>query len=198
MRYVVTGGMGCGKSTFVEVMRELLPHYAFFDFDVSVRSLYQLPEVQDRLDRLFGTHEREQIRDIVYGDPFMMKELGSVMNVALLHGVIVACQNMNVILDIPLYYGGIEQYVAPYVSIDRVFCVTASPEKQRERIRARNGYSDDKIRSILSHQRPLAEIENLADWIFYNNYDTVERTKWAAEAFIRTLVGAYGEPPRSA
>lgn len=191
MRCVVTGGMGCGKSMFVDIMRGLLPHYAFFDFDQSVRSLYQLPEIQHKLDQLFGTHDREQIRDVVYGDAMKMKELGSVMNVSLLHGMIVACQNENVILDVPLYYGGIDTYVAPHVDIDRVFCVTTSPEKQRERIRARNGYSDEKIDLILSHQRPLTEIESLADWVFFNNYDTVGEARLYAERFIRTLMGAH-------
>lgn len=154
MRFVVTGNMGCGKSTVVGMLREMLPSHRLFDFDRAVHNLYQDPTVILMLMLEFNTSDRRQISDIVHADPVKMKRLGEIMNASLLHQLQDACVDDDVILDVPLWFEILDARGDRELEVDGVVCVTCQPEKQRNRIRSRNGFSDEKIDAILSKQLP--------------------------------------------
>lgn len=151
MRFVVTGNMGCGKSTVVEMLREMLPSHRLFDFDKIVGQLYNNPEIELQLLINFGATDKKVISDIVFKDPSQMKKLEQMMNGQIIKEVADAMLEDDIILDIPLYF---EHFADTHPHIHGVVCVTCQPEKQRNRIRSRNGFSDEKIDAILSKQLP--------------------------------------------
>jgi dephospho-CoA kinase len=154
MRFVVTGNIGCGKSTVVQMMREILSDHQLFDFDRIVHGLYDNPELQMGLLIQFGTSDRKEISDIVHADSVKMATLERMFNHHILLHVEAAFEQQDIILDIPLYF----EYIADKgFPVDGVVCVTCSPEKQRNRIRSRNGFSDAKIDAILAKQLPQDE-----------------------------------------
>ena len=55
MRIVITGGMGCGKSTIVKYLRSRLSDHDVFDVDECVRDLYNDDIVQMMLDAEFDS-----------------------------------------------------------------------------------------------------------------------------------------------
>lgn len=168
MRIVITGGMGCGKSTITNYLRSRLSDHDVFDVDVCVRELYDDDIVQMMLDAEFDTHDRTRISDIVFRSPDAKTRLYAIMNAAILNKLQIAAKNDRVIIDMPLYF---EFQHNLHISIDHTICVSCSPSTQFDRIKKRDGFTDEKISSILSQQLPLSEKERRADFVIHTDTD---------------------------
>ena len=159
MHIVITGGMGCGKSTITNYLKSRLPDYRFFDMDEQVRALYDDEVVKNSLTALFGTYDRKEISDIVFANPMARERLYNLMNSTIFNLLRSYHQHENVIYDIPLYFEMLEHIE---FQPDEVIC---SPETQRERIKKRDGFSDEKISSILALQLPLQDKAISSDYV---------------------------------
>lgn len=168
MRIVITGNIGCGKSTVVKMISDYLPRdYDFFDFDAEVSTLYQSARVQRVLVEMFGTCDKGKVSDIVHGNLQAMVKLRSVLDPILLAVLNLAGCQKQVILDVPLFFE-LREYTR--FKPDCIICVSCSPEIQIERIKQRNGFSEEKIAQILSNQISQAEKEQMSDHVIYNSF----------------------------
>lgn len=162
MHIVITGGMGCGKSTIVNYLRSRLPDYHFFDMDEYVRSLYGSDSVKTKLMDAFGTDNRQEISDIVFSNPKARAKLYSIVNRTIFTALNTYKQFDDVIYDIPLYFE-MQEHIE--FDADEVICVVCHPAIQRERIKKRDGFSDEKISSILALQFPLQDKADMSDYV---------------------------------
>ena len=77
----VTGGIGSGKSTVSNLLRNL--GYCVYDADVFARQVLFYPEVQLKIENLFGAHvfvnegilDRNLVRQMIYENPLLKKQL---------------------------------------------------------------------------------------------------------------------------
>lgn len=163
MHIVITGGMGCGKSTVTSYLKSCFQNYHFYDMDERVRALYNDRNMQDSLDSMFGTHHRKQISDIVFSNTEARERLYRLMNAIIFKQVADQRDYKNVFYDIPLYWenSDLQSTIHP----DAVICISCSAETQKQRIRSRDNISDEKIQSILSLQKSLPEKEDLSDYV---------------------------------
>lgn len=163
MHIVITGGMGCGKSTITKYLRSRLPDYHFFDMDEQVRDLYNNTELQSKLTSTFGTCNRNEISDIVFANSVAREQLYSLMNAMIFRLLTEHLEFEDCIFDIPLYFE-MSEHLEGFIP-DEVICVICSPETQRARIKSRDGFSDEKISSILALQLPLHEKAFMSDYV---------------------------------
>lgn len=154
MRIVITGNIGSGKSTAAKILKELLPSWIHWDFDKAVAELYQLEFIKDQLKRWFGTSDKARISDVVHASPEMMELLRNVLDPHIKTTIQCAVRHPNVVLDIPLYFEHIEGKIA---SPDLVLTIVATDAIRMERVKARNGFSEEKIRSIMAKQLPQGD-----------------------------------------
>ena len=180
MRIVVTGSIGCGKSTVVKALQEQLPTHFSFDFDKMVHELYSNENVQIQMLSAFGTCERCEISNIVHSDPNQMDKLMQITNGFILAKVGVAFNENDAILDIPLWFEHIEAWGW---KPDAVICVTCEPTIQRQRIKSRDGITDEKIDSILAKQLPQEEKARRSTFVVENN-GPVDEVRERVVAFI--------------
>lgn len=174
MRIVITGGMGSGKSTITAYLRQELPDYEFFDMDACVKGLYDDEVTQMILTHTFGTCIKSEISDLVFADDNAKQRLYAIMNGAIIAKVKIAAVDLNVVFDMPLFFemGGTQLFEP-----DCIICVTCSEETRIERIKARDGFSEEKIRSIIAQQMPVAEKAQLSDYVISTDgsrSDTIE------------------------
>ena len=162
MHIVITGGMGCGKSTITNWLKSRLQNYHFYDMDERVRLLCQDKVMQDSLITTFGTCVRREISDIVFANEEARNKLYRLMNATIFKQVASQRQYTNVLYDIPLFF---EHPDLTVIDPDVVICVTCSLETQRSRIKSRDGFSDEKISSILALQLPLSAKSLLSDYV---------------------------------
>ena len=165
----LTGSIGMGKSTTAKLFEEAgVPVY---DADASVHRLYE-GEAAPAIEAAFpgttvdGKVDRNKLSAKVVHDPAAMKQLEQIV-----HPMLGASRQKFfadaeksgapvAVVDVPLLYetGGEKR-------VDAVVVVTTTPEVQRERIRARDNMTDEKLDALLARQLPDAEKRKRADFV---------------------------------
>ena len=191
MHIVVTGGMGCGKSTITSYLKTRLKDYQFYDMDEHVRSLYDDERMQQTLMTTFGTCIRREISDIVFANEQTRNKLYRLMNAIIFKQVASMRQYENVLYDIPLYFENPD--LAEVIPHDAVICVRCNGVTQRERIKLRDGFSDEKISSILALQLPLDEKATLADYTIETDGTREDSIKQLEQILKYAVDRTYGE-----
>lgn len=158
MRIAVTGNIGCGKSTVCGILARLLPGYAQFSVDDTVRALYHRKEYTDALAERFGTCERRALSDMVFAQPALKKELEDFAMEYLLPEMETALAQTHVIVEFPLLYemGWAERF-------DFVLALGCDDETQRARVLSRDNISVEKFEQIRQSQLPTATKAAMAD-----------------------------------
>jgi dephospho-CoA kinase len=161
MKIVITGGMGCGKSTVLEAMRDLLPDYFFDSYDREILWLYAQKWFQAELLKEFGTAVKWQVASIVFGDPEKMARLVAIADPHMREFLSKVAAKPDVVIEIPMFYeiGGLEPM------FDKVFAVWCAEDDQWARIRARDGIPDSRIKEKLSVQMDSREKARRADFV---------------------------------
>lgn len=163
MVIIITGSMGCGKSSVTKYLTEAMPAYRLFDFDAEVHRMYQNPHFINEFNVAFGCTERSQISELVHADPILLQKLYAITQPYLDQKVGSALKSEHVILDIPLWYEYYDKLFAPLLASSLVICVTCNEDEQYRRIQRRSSLSIEKIDSILSKQLPQIQKAAAAD-----------------------------------
>lgn len=104
MRIIVTGNIGCGKSTVCQALQERLPGYEMASIDDLVRTLYTDPDFQQELITRFGTTDRKQVAQIVFADPDARHRLERLTDALLAQQVTELFARPNIIIEFPLFF----------------------------------------------------------------------------------------------
>ena len=180
---VVTGGIASGKSTVVQMLREMCGEgLAVFDSDTAVSELYNGGKVSRDLVSIFGPDvlneqggvNRDFLRKVVRNDPQGRLRLEEVVHPVLAQSCIQAQAEARksgeihtFLADIPLYF---ESKVA-HVEADRVCTVALSREGQIKRLMERDACSREMAEAMLAAQAPTQEKIDGADYVFWNEGD---------------------------
>ncbi len=173
----ITGGLGTGKSSFTAFLKEALPKCASFDCDDAVHELLTTAEITEKIKNLFGKSiltgeeklDRAALREIVFADESKRKQLESLLHPE----VLVACRSEQAlaqssdfdyfVVEVPLLY---EAEFPLERDLDVV--VAASEWLQYSRLKERNSWDEETIKSVLHAQMPLTEKITRADVVVWN------------------------------
>jgi len=175
----LTGGIASGKSTVCRLLGELLPGTVIFDSDAAVhRLLDKDPQVAAIIAESFGAQalddhgriDRHFLRGLVFTDTAARLRLEAILH-PLVREECLACLEMAAtrgaelfVADVPLFFEkGFE------VGQTQVLVVASSRTTQIQRLKARGGFDDLMIESILAAQLPVQEKMSLADVVFWND-----------------------------
>lgn len=194
----LTGSIGMGKSTVAEMFRE--EGVPVFDADAEVHRLQGpdgvlLPVIEAAFPGTTGPKgvDRPALGAKVFGDSEALARLEAIVHPALAdlraRFLLEHAGLPLVIFDIPLLFekGGWEQ-------VDAVVVVSASMERQRERVLARPGMTPEKFARILDLQTPDAEKRARADHVI-DTGTSLARTRAEVSALtqaLRTRLAAGG------
>ena len=178
----VTGSIGMGKSTVAKMFTEY--GYGLYNADDTVHYIYENDEeVINKIEESFpgtkseGKVNRIALRDILNKEPMRFRDLEKIVHPATRRYQIVYIEKLisdgspGCILDIPLLFetGG-EKY------IDVSVVVTASEEKQKERVVSERKVPLEIFNSIKNQQMPDREKLKKADYIISTD-QTLDETK---------------------
>jgi dephospho-CoA kinase len=185
-RIGLTGGIGSGKSTVLQMLAEL--GAAVIDADAISRSTTAaggsaIASIAQRFGADFITPEgalhRDRMREHAYRDPQARKHLEDIihplvsqeserqLNAALAAGV--SC----IVFDIPL----LVESGRWRARVDRVLVVDCSEQTQVDRVVARSGHTPEQVRSIMSTQASRAERLAAADVVIFNDGISLEQLR---------------------
>ena len=178
----VTGSIGMGKSTVAKMFTEYV--FGLYNADDTVHYIYENDEeVINKIEESFpgtkseGKVNRIALRDILNKEPMKFRDLEKIVHPATRRYQIVYIEKLisdgspGCILDIPLLFetGG-EKY------IDVSVVVTASKEKQKERVVSERKVPLEIFNSIKNQQMPDREKLKKADYIISTD-QTLDETK---------------------
>ena len=195
---VVTGGIASGKSTVVEMLRELGGEgVAVYDCDRAVAELYESGRLSRDLVSAFGPEalaadgsvNKDYLRRIVCTDAAGRTQLEEIVHPKLMQQCIKTVVDMRqsnachtFIVDIPLYFESKSEVVAA----DVVCAVAVSRETQLRRLMARNAHATQDIaEGLIDAQSPTQEKIDRADYVFWNE-GSREMLHAQVESFFRT------------
>jgi transcription termination factor Rho len=189
----LTGGIASGKSTVCRLLREAMPRIVIFDCDAAVhRLLDEDPEVSELVREAFGETvappeggiDRALLREKVFGDTAARSLLEKILHprvreIFLESSARAAKEGAELLVaDVPLLFEKGFDY-----GQEQVMVVASSRATQIRRLKARAGFDDTMIESILAAQMPAGEKIAKADIVLWN-----EGPQAVLRAQIRRLV----------
>lgn len=196
----LTGGIATGKSTVCDLLREYLPGAVIFDCDAAVRRLLEADAgVATALCLAFGVEvldgggrvDREFLRGRVFVDEAARLQLEAILHPRVreecLDSLAQAAKKGAelFVADVPLLFEkGFD------CGQTQVLVVATSRSTQIQRLKARSGFEDRLIESILATQLPIQEKMSRADVVFWNEGPPAvlrSQVRRFAQAFVMTL-----------
>ena len=175
----VTGGAGCGKSSFVGALLPLLPGAEAFSADAAVSDLAESDTgVRAELVQLLGSeaftpegrYNRRLVRDRIFADASLRAGLNAVFHprVRALWSALAEQARQSdrwLVAEIPLLYetGG-------EVLCDRIATVACSPQVQWHRLTVVRGLTEVIASQIRVAQTSLEEKSRRADHLIWNDF----------------------------
>lgn len=196
LRIGLTGGIGSGKSTVLQMLRAL--GAAAIDADAISRATTApggaaLPAIAQRFGPEFigadGALDRGRMRERAYAHPEARRELEQIIHplvgeeIARQVEAALAAGARCIVFDIPL----LVESGRWRAQVDRVLVVDCEPETQVERVVARSGLAPAEVRAIIAAQAPRALRLAAADLVICNEGLTLEALRYEVEQAARSF-----------
>ncbi|WP_445263687.1 dephospho-CoA kinase [Ramlibacter sp. PS3R-8] len=195
-RIGLTGGIGSGKSTVLEMLRELgaVP----IDADAISRATTAaggaaIAAIAQKFGADFitpaGALDRDRMRERAYAQPDARRELEQIIHplvgaeIERQVGAAVAAGARCIVFDIPL----LVESGRWRSQVDRVLVVDCEPETQVARVTARSGLAPDAVRAIIAAQAPRALRLAAADVVICNEGLTLGQLRNEVEQVARSF-----------
>ena len=170
----ITGGIGSGKSTLSERLREI--GYSVYDSDLEARRLQnEHSEIQDQLIELFGEDiyndqglNRPVLAQLVFGKPELLAKLNAIVH-PVVHTDFMnwiqkhSAENLLFMESAILFESGFNKIV------DKVIVMTASENIRIARVMKRDKVTEEQVKARMSHQ--MADDKKIANADFVIHSD---------------------------
>ena len=192
----LTGSIGTGKSTTAKLFAQ--EGVAVYDSDAVVHQIYE-GEAAALVENAFpgttqdGKVDRQKLGDILRKNPANFKTLEKIVHPLVRQKqdeFLKQARHANgefALLDIPLLFETCAEN-----RVDAVVVVSCSPERQRQRVLARPGMTEEKFELILARQMPDEEKRSRADFVIDTN-TSVDDAHAQVRAVLETLRSAREE-----
>lgn len=178
----LTGSIATGKSTVSRMLKQ--KGYPIVDADEISRLVVEpgspvLTSITETFGKEVllsdGSLNRDKLGNLIFNDKSNREKLNGIMHPAVRKEMIRQKEEWlekganTVIMDIPLLF---ESKLQSYV--DKIIVVSATPQVQKERLMARNGYSSEEAEARINTQLSIANKEKGADAVIDNNGTIVD------------------------
>ena len=183
---VITGSIGTGKSTAVNILKKM--GFKVLDSDKIVHEGYNKgSRLYGKIVDFFGneilnedgTVNRQKLGNIVFNDEDKLNAINDLVHVyvvkELMKGVN-ECSDDVIFLDIPLILEGKDKEISYGLKYDEIWLVYVSEKTQRERLEKRalmENKNPQEVLKIISKQLPIEQKKSMADEVI-DNEGTVE------------------------
>jgi dephospho-CoA kinase len=189
---VITGRIGTGKSTAVEIIKEL--GYRVLDSDKIVHEGYNMGSpLYEKIIETFGKEiltggqiDRRKLGKIVFTDENKLSRLNKIVHAYVYEKLkegIKDCYDKVIFLDIPLILETKDTHEPIY---DEIWLIYVSEEIQRKRLRERalrENKNPEDVLKIIDKQIPIEDKVSMVDEVI-NNEGTVEELRENIKALL--------------
>lgn len=174
---VVTGGIGSGKSFIAKAIQQKAEtKVEYFNFDDFTKELYLRQDIQDFLMFMFGTCNRSKISDLVFGNEVMRYEINKFFFShveAKFMELVNRKAHSTLVIEFPMCFEmmQISNSIQLIRSKFKTISVTCDDATRYRRVQNRDGFSIDKIQSIVVSQMPQQQKNEYADYVIDTSND---------------------------
>jgi dephospho-CoA kinase len=189
----ITGGIGCGKSTFSKMLSEALnapildadkiSHEAFSSNEILIEMCNFLGN--DILDEN-GNIDKTKVANIVFLDKDKLKKLNSIIHPYVMKKIRERINSLSkkysyIIIDVPLPNDD-------FIKLsDHIITIWSDLETRIERLQKRSGFTREAIMARINKQMSQEEYEALANTVIYNNDNLQELESKLKEVKMKLL-----------
>lgn len=180
----ITGGVGCGKSTVMELLEKNFNAYIIKADDVGKSVLDKGTKGYEQFVGLFGEAflneqgeiDRNRLAQTVFHNPNKLIVLNSIVHPLVKKTIV---EEMTRIKCMDCYdYFFIEAALLLEdhyeVFCDEIWYIYADADSRRKRLAASRGYTDDKTDSIMKNQLSEEEFRQKCDYVLDNSGSVAE------------------------
>ena len=175
----LTGGIGTGKSTVSQILKE--EKFPVIDLDIISHEVIKFPKVMEKIVENFGKEvleynntgnwivSREKLGRVIFGNREKRLILNSVMHPEILRIMrekILECKKENKIIFVEIQLLFEVQWEKEF---DYILLVSAEKETQIKRILSRDNRSKEEALSIINSQMSLDEKKKRSDYVIEND-----------------------------
>lgn len=188
----LTGGIGTGKSTVVNMLKE--KGIPVVDTDLISREVIEYPEIIEKIkleisNEVFDFNnklDRKKISEIVFENQEKLKKLNEIMHPEILKKMWDEVEELKknhkiIVVDVPLLFE-----INMEKEVDKILLIYASKEIQLKRIMERDGRTREEAVKIISSQMPLYKKREKSDYIIQNN-DSLEKLEKNLDKIVQKL-----------
>lgn len=198
---VITGGIGTGKSTAIDIVKNF--GYKVLDSDKIVHDGYNKgDDLYCRVVERFGKEilnedesiNRQKLGKIVFNDEESLRDLNKITHVYVIQKLmrgIEECRDEVIFLDIPLILENLRQEKEYGLKFDEIWLVYVSPETQIMRLRQRaikENKKPEDVLNIIKKQIPINEKVSMADEVI-DNEGTIEELEIKIKELLNIKLG---------
>jgi dephospho-CoA kinase len=191
----LTGGIGCGKTTVSNKLRDLGCY--IIDADVISRQLvnvgsYGLKQIVEHFGEDVlnddGTLNRRKLREIIFADndakEFLNNLLHPLIRSTIEMRISQADEEQIIVLVAPLLFENNLEYLC-----NSIMCIYASKEEQIKRTAMRDKCSEELARSIVESQMPAEEKAKRSDIVIESNFNNWRELSQFVEDNFEVIIG---------
>jgi len=183
---VITGSIGTGKSTAVNIIKKM--GFKVLDSDKIVHEGYNIGNpLYNKVVEYFGkqilnkdnTINRQKLGQIVFNDEEKLKALNNIVHFSVIEELIKGvneCKDEVIFLDIPLILESKEKDKSYDLKFDEIWLIYVNEQTQRERLQKRaisEHKNPEDVLKIINKQIPIEKKVSMVDEVI-NNEGTVE------------------------
>ncbi len=169
----ITGGIGSGKSIVTKAFN-VLGYPVFYSDNVAKEILSTDPQVINEVTKLLGEEayqkgevNRAFIATKIFNDQALKEKINHIIHPKVrkrFHQLVEDAGNQIVFNEAAILFE-----TGTYKNFDYTICVVADLTTRIERIKKRDGISEDAIQARINNQWPDEKKIALADFVIYNN-----------------------------
>ncbi len=169
----LTGGMGSGKSFIAEIFTHL--NIPVFNADKEAKSLYNQEVIRHQMSNYFGGQMYDEtgintalLAKEIFNNPEKLQFVTGIIHPALAQRFFEWTDRMAAYSYV-IKEAAILFETGSYRELDLTILVTSPEQLRIQRIKKRDGLSDEEIHQRLKQQWPDEQKVSLADFVIHNN-----------------------------
>ena len=168
----LTGGIACGKSTVVNLLKK--KNYNIIDTDLIVKDLWNDPKVINDLKKLFNLKDINKgiVRDIIFNDEEKRNMLNNYMHPLVKRIALSKIKDGVNVMDVPLLFESNFDKVCDYT-----ICVYLDNEEAKRRLMERDNISETDAIKRINSQMDIAKKRKLSTFFVDNSKGEAYRIK---------------------
>lgn len=191
----ITGGVGAGKSTILQILKEKYDAHLIMADDVAKDLMCKGKSAYRRIVQTFGEEilgedkeiDRQKLSSIVFQDDAKLRELNQIVHPLVKKAILKEKNSISkkdpqklIVLEAALL---IEDGYPEF--LDELWAVIADKEVRIQRLMDSRGYSREKSESIIAAQLSDEEFRNACDFIIDNSGSLSDSERQIEEHFER-------------